>query len=73
MVGAAHPCNDRFIRIARVLQQIHTDSATPLSIEGLAMRASMSVSTFHHNFKAVTSTSPLQYIKRVRLHSARTR
>ncbi len=28
----------------------------------------MSVSTFHHNFKAVTSTSPLQYLKSYRLH-----
>ena len=31
----------------------------------------MSVSTFHHNFKAVTATSPLQYLKHVRLHRAR--
>jgi AraC-like DNA-binding protein len=29
------------------------------------------VSTFHHNFKAVTSTSPLQYLKNIRLHKAR--
>jgi AraC-like DNA-binding protein len=32
----------------------------------------MSVSTFHHNFKQVTATSPLQYLKQVRLHRART-
>ncbi len=31
----------------------------------------MSVSAFHHNFKAVTSTSPLQYLKNYRLHKAR--
>ena len=31
----------------------------------------MSVSAFHHHFKAVTSTSPLQYFKTVRLHKAR--
>ena len=31
----------------------------------------MSVSAFHHNFKAVTSTSPLQYLKSYRLHKAR--
>ena len=31
----------------------------------------MSVSAFHHNFKAVTSTSPLQYLKTYRLHKAR--
>jgi len=63
--------NDRFMRIARVLQQIHTGSAPSPSIEDLARRASMSVSTFHHNFKAVTATSPLQYLKSIRLHRAR--
>ena len=31
----------------------------------------MSVSAFHHNFKSVTSTSPLQYLKTYRLHKAR--
>ena len=31
----------------------------------------MSVSAFHHNFKAVTASSPLQYLKSVRLHKAR--
>jgi AraC-like DNA-binding protein len=31
----------------------------------------MSVSAFHHHFKAVTSTSPLQYLKAVRLHKGR--
>ena len=63
--------NDQFLRIARVLQQIQAEYARPLSIEELARRAGMSVSTFHHNFKAVTTTSPLQYVKRIRLHRAR--
>jgi AraC-like DNA-binding protein len=31
----------------------------------------MSVAEFHHNFKAVTGSSPLQYLKSVRLHKAR--
>jgi AraC-like DNA-binding protein len=34
--------------------------------------AGMSVSVFHQNFKRVTDTSPIQYIKQVRLHRART-
>ncbi len=63
--------NDRFMRISRVLQQIHADSTLSLSIEDLAKSASMSLSTFHHNFKAVTATSPLQYLKSIRLHRAR--
>jgi AraC-like DNA-binding protein len=63
--------NDQFMRIERVLQQIHSDYAQPLSIEELARRAGMSVSSFHHNFKAVTASSPLQYLKSIRLHRAR--
>lgn len=31
----------------------------------------MSVSSFHHNFKLVTGSSPLQYLKRIRLDHAR--
>jgi AraC-like DNA-binding protein len=63
--------NDHFMRIARVLQVIHSDFARPLSTEEMAKQARMSVSTFHQNFKAVTATSPLQYLKNIRLHRAR--
>ncbi len=31
----------------------------------------MSVLTFHTHFKAVTNTSPMQYVKSTRLHQAR--
>ena len=31
----------------------------------------MSPSALHQNFKSVTSTSPLQYLKTIRLHKAR--
>ncbi len=31
----------------------------------------MSVPTFHSHFKAVTQTSPMQYVKSTRLHQAR--
>jgi AraC-like DNA-binding protein len=63
--------NDQFMRIARVLQSIHSDYARTMSVEEMARLAGMSVSTFHHNFKAVTATTPLQYVKSVRLHRAR--
>jgi AraC-like DNA-binding protein len=33
----------------------------------------MGVSTFHHHFRSLTSMSPLQYQKRLRLHVARQR
>jgi AraC-like DNA-binding protein len=31
----------------------------------------MSVPTFHSHFKAITNTSPMQYVKSTRLHQAR--
>jgi len=58
-------------RIAKVLRQVHANYSSPLDVETMADEASMSVSAFHHHFKAVTSSSPLQYLKTIRLHRAR--
>ncbi|KMV34676.1 AraC family transcriptional regulator [Franconibacter pulveris 1160] len=60
-----------FSLISRVLRRIESQYTETLSVDQLAAEANMSVSAFHHNFKAVTSTSPLQYIKTFRLHKAR--
>ncbi|WP_084637380.1 AraC family transcriptional regulator [Paludibacterium yongneupense] len=57
-------------RIARTLRRIHTEYASLLDIDTLAREANMSISAFHHNFKEMTLTSPLQYLKSVRLHKA---
>ena len=64
--------NENFTRIARILRCIHTDYAQPLTTDELARRAGMSASVFHQHFKEATATSPLQYVKQVRLHHART-
>ncbi len=63
--------DEHFTRIARVLKDIHTDCAKPFSVEGMAKRAGMSIAAFHQNFKAVTASSPLQYLKRIRLDRAK--
>lgn len=42
----------------------------PLSVEALAARANMSVSTFHEHFKRCTDMAPMQYLKRLRLLKA---
>ncbi|GGC97142.1 AraC family transcriptional regulator [Aquisalinus flavus] len=42
-----------------------------LSVETLASAANMSISSFHHHFKALTGVSPIQYQKRLRLNEAR--
>jgi AraC-like DNA-binding protein len=58
-------------RINMAIQWIRRDFAEPIRVESLAQRAAMSVSAFHRHFKAVTTLSPLQYQKRVRLLQAR--
>ena len=58
-------------RIASAIDTIRTDYAAALSIERLAATAGMSPSTFHQHFRAVTSLSPLQFQKRLRLIEAR--
>jgi AraC-like DNA-binding protein len=63
--------DDHFARIARVLRHIHVEYAKPLSADEMARRAAMSIAAFHHHFKLVTASSPLQYLKRIRLDHAR--
>ncbi|MBD2168882.1 AraC family transcriptional regulator [Calothrix membranacea FACHB-236] len=58
-------------RIAEVIKQIKVDFTKPLSIDELAEQANMSAASFHRHFKAVTSMSPLQYQKQLRLLTAR--
>ena len=57
--------------IAKALRRIHTAYQSDLDVEALAREAHMGVSTFHHAFRSVTATSPLRYLKTVRLHKAR--
>lgn len=57
--------------IARAIDHIRADIRSPIAIPELARRVGMSVSTFHQHFKAVTSTTPLQYHKELRLLEAR--
>lgn len=60
-------------RIARATGWIRENFAEPLKIPELADRVSMSVPSFHRHFKTVTSVTPLQFHKHVRLHIARRR
>ncbi|MFG1395813.1 AraC family transcriptional regulator [Roseixanthobacter pseudopolyaromaticivorans] len=60
-------------RISRAVALLRADYAHPLPVGRLAEAAGMSVSSFHAHFKAVTSLSPLQFQKRLRLVEARRR
>jgi AraC-like DNA-binding protein len=71
VLGALAAGNTHFARISRVLDHLHRDYARPIDIESLARQAKMSSSVFYQKFKAVTTMSPLQYIKNVRLDKAR--
>lgn len=70
-VRAALAQQGQFGRITKALQRIHVDYAEPLEVGRLASGVGMSTPVFHVHFKAVTQTTPLQYIKSTRLHHAR--
>jgi AraC-like DNA-binding protein len=57
--------------IARAIRWIRDHYALPFRVEEAAQHAGMSVSAFHRNFRAVTSMSPIQFQKQIRLHQAR--
>ena len=60
-----------FSQVARVIRLMQGDYAKKLDVEHLASLAHMSVSAFHKAFKDVTSDSPIQYLKKIRLSRAR--
>jgi AraC-like DNA-binding protein len=62
---------DQSHRTARAISWITANYAKALRLEELAQLAGMGVSTLHHHFKMLTSMSPLQYQKQLRLQSAR--
>jgi len=57
--------------IAKVIERLHRDFDQPIRVHNIASELGMSVSGFHHHFKAVTAMSPLQFQKRLRLQEAR--
>jgi len=58
-------------QVSRACVWLKEHYALPLRIEDLANRVSMSVSSLHHHFKAITAMSPMQYQKQLRLQEAR--
>lgn len=68
---AALAMQGQFGKISKALRHIHATYAQPLNLSQLASEAGMSVPTFLHHFKAITHTSPMQYVKSTRLHQAR--
>ncbi|WP_435259354.1 AraC family transcriptional regulator [Thioclava sp. FR2] len=57
-------------RIAKAIARIRQEFRAPLAVADLARLAGMSQSSFHEHFKSVTGTTPLQYLKDLRLIEA---
>jgi AraC-like DNA-binding protein len=57
--------------VAKAVSWLRANFSLPMKVEELARLANMSVSSFHQHFKSVTSMSPLQYQKVLRLQEAR--
>jgi AraC-like DNA-binding protein len=68
MIGQA---DSRLQRVARAVSWVRANYEQPLDVDRLAGMVHMSVSNFHQHFKAVTSMSPLQFQKVLRLQEAR--
>ena len=72
--GAIHASltqHSQFGKIGKALRRIHAHYDSEIDVGSLASEAGMSVAAFHANFKAVTQTTPIQYLKTTRLHKAR--
>jgi AraC-like DNA-binding protein len=63
--------NSQTHRVSHAIAWLNNHFQQPLRIDELAREVNLSVSTLHHRFKAVTSMSPLQYQKQLRLQEAR--
>jgi AraC-like DNA-binding protein len=65
--------DSRLAHLARTISWIRRHYDQTLRVEDLAALATMSVTSFHRHFRALTSMTPIQYQKQIRLHEARAR
>jgi AraC-like DNA-binding protein len=57
--------------IARAIERLREEYDQQIRIDDVAQEVGLSVSSFHHQFKAVTALTPLQFQKQLRLQEAR--
>jgi AraC-like DNA-binding protein len=65
--------DSRLAHLTRAIRWIRGHYTETLRVEELAALATMSVSSFHRQFRAVTSMSPIQFQKQIQLQEARAR
>jgi AraC-like DNA-binding protein len=73
MVRQLGLADSRMTQIGRAIRWIRDHYAEAVRIEDLADMVGMSLTSFHRHFLGVTSLSPLQFQKQIRLHEARSR
>jgi AraC-like DNA-binding protein len=57
-------------QIAKSITWLRDNYKEPLQVDELAKKVNMATSTFHRHFREVTTISPLQFQKRLRLYEA---
>jgi len=65
--------DSRLAQVSHAIRHIRQHFSEALSVEELAALATMSVSSFHRHFRAVTAMTPIQFQKQIRLQEARSR
>jgi AraC-like DNA-binding protein len=63
--------NTKVAMIEKALKLIHSSYNSAMKVDSLAALVNMSPSAFHRAFNEVTASSPIQYIKKIRLSKAR--
>lgn len=73
LLRSSVPRDGSAYRVARVVSYLEKHYREPLDVKVIAQQAGMSLSSLHEHFKRATSLSPIQFVKRMRLHEARAR
>ena len=73
MVRQIGLADSRLAQISRAIRWIRQNYADPFRVEDASRVAGMSVTSFHRHFRAVTTMTPIQYQKQIRLQEARAR
>lgn len=73
MVRQIGLADSRLSQVSHTIRWIRANYSEMLRIEQLAEMAGMGISTFHRHFRAITTMTPMQYQKQVRLQEARVR
>ncbi|AKT41179.1 AraC family transcriptional regulator [Chondromyces crocatus] len=58
-------------RIGKAIDVLRANFTRPLRVASLARASGMGLASFHQHFKQITTLSPLQFQKQLRLHEAR--